>query len=89
MARRTLVRTIRRIHDVRLAHGYLDFDVETDAGRVQVKLDVVADEDDPHAVLSAQDAEGRELASWRVAADFKLSARSAGAWVDAGYARPG
>ncbi len=33
MARRTLVRTIRRIHDVRLAHGYLDFDVETDNGR--------------------------------------------------------
>lgn len=33
MARRTLVRTIRRILDVRLAHGYLDFDVETDAGR--------------------------------------------------------
>ena len=33
MARRTLVRQIRRIHDVRLAHGYLDFDVETDTGR--------------------------------------------------------
>jgi hypothetical protein len=30
--RRTLVRTIRRVHDVRLSHGYLDFDVETDAG---------------------------------------------------------
>ena len=33
VARRTLVRAIRRVHDVRLAHGYLDFDVETDAGR--------------------------------------------------------
>jgi hypothetical protein len=33
MARRTLVGTIRRIHDVRLAHGYLDFDVETSVGR--------------------------------------------------------
>jgi ATP-binding cassette subfamily B protein len=31
--RRTLVRTIRRVHGVRLAHGYLDFDVDTDAGR--------------------------------------------------------
>jgi ATP-binding cassette subfamily B protein len=30
--RRTLVRTIRRVLDVRLSHGYLDFDVETDAG---------------------------------------------------------
>jgi ATP-binding cassette, subfamily B, bacterial len=33
VARRTLVRSIRRIHDLRLARGYLDFDVETDAGR--------------------------------------------------------
>jgi ATP-binding cassette subfamily B protein len=33
MARRTLVRPIRRIHDVRLAQGYLDFDVETESGR--------------------------------------------------------
>ena len=33
IARRTLVRTIRRIHNLRLARGYLDFDVETDAGR--------------------------------------------------------
>ncbi|NCX98742.1 MAG: DUF1854 domain-containing protein, partial [Planctomycetia bacterium] len=32
VARRTLVGTILRIHDVRLAHGYLDFDVETSAG---------------------------------------------------------
>jgi len=33
LARRSLVREIRRIHDVNLAHGYLDFDVETDVGR--------------------------------------------------------
>ncbi|MFM7250336.1 MAG: DUF1854 domain-containing protein [Planctomycetaceae bacterium] len=33
LKRRSLVRPILRIHDVRLAHGYLDFDVETDVGR--------------------------------------------------------
>jgi ATP-binding cassette, subfamily B, bacterial len=33
LARRSLVRSIDRIHDVRLAHGYLDFDVDTEAGR--------------------------------------------------------
>jgi hypothetical protein len=33
LARRTLVRSIDRVHDVRLAHGYLDFDVDTEAGR--------------------------------------------------------
>jgi ATP-binding cassette subfamily B protein len=32
VARRILVRTIRRIHSLRLAHGYLDFEVETDSG---------------------------------------------------------
>ena len=63
--------------------------VETAGGRVEIKLDVVPDEDDPHAVLSAHDAQGLALASLRVAADFKLNARSAGAWVEAGYARPG
>jgi ATP-binding cassette subfamily B protein len=31
--RRSLVREIRRVQAVKLAHGYLDFDVETDVGR--------------------------------------------------------
>ena len=33
LKRRSLVRSIGRVHDVKLAHGYLDFDVETDVGR--------------------------------------------------------
>ena len=33
LARRSLVRTITRVHGIKLAHGYLDLDVETDAGR--------------------------------------------------------
>jgi ATP-binding cassette subfamily B protein len=33
LRRRALVRRISRVHDVKLAHGYLDFDVETDVGR--------------------------------------------------------
>jgi len=35
LKRRSLVRTIERVHDVKLGHGYLDFDVETDVGRQQ------------------------------------------------------
>ena len=31
--RRSLVRSIQRVHNVALAHGYLDFDVETESGR--------------------------------------------------------
>jgi len=33
LRRRALVRRIDRVHDARLAHGYVDFDVDTDAGR--------------------------------------------------------
>lgn len=33
LARRSLVRTIARVHGVKLSAGYLDLDVETDAGR--------------------------------------------------------
>ena len=33
LKRRALVRSIERVHDVRLSHGYLDFDVGTDVGR--------------------------------------------------------
>ena len=63
--------------------------IETAQGRVLVKLDVVPDEDDPHAMLSAQDANGQELARWRVVASYKLNARSALAWADKEFARAG
>ena len=33
LARRSLVRSIERVHEAKLAHGYLDLDVETDVGR--------------------------------------------------------
>ena len=33
VGRRSLVRIISRVYDVKLGHGYLDFDVETDVGR--------------------------------------------------------
>jgi hypothetical protein len=46
--------------------------------RVRVDLDIVPDEDDPHAMLSAFDDHTHELLERvRVAASFKLSAASA------------
>ncbi len=33
LGRRALIRTIQRVHSVKLAQGYLDFDVETEVGR--------------------------------------------------------
>ena len=57
-------------------------------GRISVTLDIVVDEDDPHALLAATDSAGTRLAEWRVAAGFKLDAASARAWVEGGFNKP-
>jgi hypothetical protein len=57
-------------------------------GRVTVTLDVVPDEDDPHAWLAATDAEGGELGRVRVSANFRLTSASAQAWVEGGCGKP-
>ena len=56
--------------------------------RVTVLLDVTPDEDNPHAVLTAQDDGGELLAEVRVAASFKLNRASAVAWAEGGYSKP-
>lgn len=53
-----------------------------------VCLDIVPDEDDPYALLSAQDAAGEVIAEVRVRAEFKLSAASAQAWIEDEFRRP-
>ncbi len=57
-------------------------------GRIAVTLDIVPDEDDPHALLAAVDAAGEPLAQVRVGAGFKLNAASARAWIDDGFRKP-
>ena len=57
--------------------------------RVSVLLRIVPDEDNPYAVLSAQDEGGDALAEVKVDASFKLNRQTAQAWVDAGFAKPG
>jgi hypothetical protein len=53
-----------------------------------VLLDIVPDEDNPYATLSAQDEGGDALATVKVGAGFKLNRQSAQAWVDAGFEKP-
>jgi hypothetical protein len=48
-----------------------------------VDLDIVPDEDDPHAVLTVFDAAGAVATRTTVAADFKLTMDSARRWLDA------
>ena len=57
-------------------------------GRVTVLLRIVPDEDNPYAMLSAQDEGGDALAEVKVAASFKLNRQTAQAWVDAEFAKP-
>ena len=55
---------------------------------ISVALDIVLHEDDPHALLSAHDQDGTQMAQVRVRADFKLNTASADAWIASGYSRP-
>ena len=49
---------------------------------------LVPDEDEPHALLSAHDPDGAQLAQVMVRTDFKLNAASAEAWIAGGYGKP-
>ena len=56
-----------------------------------VELDIVPDEDEPHAMLAAYndgDAGGTAIAHVKVAANFKLSRASAIAWVENDFKKP-
>ena len=88
----TLVKTaseVLRRHEQQL-HAMLHKSVfvNADAGRIEVILDIVPDEDDPYALLSARDEYGEPLAEVRVAPNFKLSPSSASAWIEGGFRRP-
>ncbi|HKW84779.1 MAG TPA: hypothetical protein VJN68_13600 [Burkholderiaceae bacterium] len=89
----TLVKTaseVLRRHEQHLhALHHRSVTVNAPSGRVDVTLDIVPDEDDPHAVLAAFDAAGGLLARVRVGAGFKLNASSAGAWLDDEFRKPG
>ena len=56
--------------------------------RVTVNLDIVPDEDNPYATLSAYDDGGDVLAQQRTTASFKLNRASAERWVTSGFEKP-
>lgn len=62
--------------------------VQLATGEVTVTLDIVPDEFEPHAVLSATDAAGEPLAEVRTGPNFKLTKASATAWIESGFAPP-
>ncbi|WP_027802095.1 hypothetical protein [Paraburkholderia dilworthii] len=56
---------------------------------LDITLDIVPDEDEPYALLTALDTFGEQLAQVQVAPNFKLSKASASAWVENEFRRPG
>ncbi len=86
---KTAAEVIRRHEQALHAQHHKNVSVTVAGRRVLVTLDIVPDEDDPHAVLAAQDAFGEALATVRVKPNFKLTAGSAEAWIDDGFRKPG
>jgi hypothetical protein len=88
----TLVKTasevLRRAEQHRHAMLHKNVCVSAGGESVTVELDVVPDEYEPYAVLSAKDVFGEHLASVKVRPDFKLSSVSASAWIEDGYRSP-
>ncbi len=88
----TLVKTaseVLRRHEQQLhAQLHKSLKLDTDAGRLHILLDIVPDEDNPYALLSARDAQDELVARVRVAANFRLTEASAAAWVDNDFRKP-
>ena len=88
----TLVKTahefVRRSEQQLHASLHQSIAVTAGARRITVALDIVPDDENPTANLSAQDEDGELLASVRVSPGFKLNRASAVAWAEAGFAKP-
>ena len=88
----TLVKTasefVRRSEQQLHASLHQSIVVSVGAARISVHLDIVPDEDNPYATLSAKDESDEVQAAIRVTPSFKLNRRTAVAWVEGGYLRP-
>ena len=88
----TLIKTaseVLRRHEHQLhAQLHKKLTVDGENGPILISLDIVPDEDDPYATLSAEDADGEQLAKVRVGPNFKLSPASAKAWIADEYRQP-
>ena len=88
----TLVKTasefVRRHEQQLHATLHQRITVTANGARITVSLDIVPDEEHPHALLSAHDEAGEPLAEVTVSPAFKLSRASAVAWAENGFAKP-
>ncbi|WAI81809.1 MULTISPECIES: hypothetical protein [Achromobacter] len=89
----TLVKTaneVLRRHEQQLhATLHKSVKIDTDAGRLTIKLDIVPDDYEPYALLSAYDESGEQLAQVQVAPTYKLSVQRASEWASGGFPKQG
>ncbi|HJW57685.1 MAG TPA: hypothetical protein VJ577_20675 [Burkholderiaceae bacterium] len=92
LAFHTLVKTaseVLRRHEQQLhAQLHKKVTVAVESSTFRIALDIVPDEDNPYALLTAYDEEDVQLAQVRVAPTFKLSRESATAWVENAFRKP-
>lgn len=88
----TLVKTaseVLRRHEQHLhAMYHQKLTISTASGPISVRLDIVPDEDDPHALLAAYDSDGEQLAQVHVGPGFKLNTASANKWISDEFRPP-
>ena len=88
----TLVKTasefVRRHEQQLHAELHQSITITAASGRVTVNLDIVPDEDNPYATLSARDDGGDVLAEVKTVASFKLNRLSAERWVTGNFEKP-
>ncbi|WP_322057798.1 hypothetical protein [Paraburkholderia sp. J63] len=87
----TLVKTaseVLRRHEQQLrALLHKRVGLSTGEGDIDVTLDIVPDEYEPYALLTALDAFGEQIAQVRVAPTFKLTQARAQTWAEGGFGR--
>jgi len=66
-------------------HRSITFVDDSASVRIRADLDLVPDDDDPHAILALfDDATSEPLRSGRVAAGFRLDAANVKRWMESG-----
>ncbi|TAG02204.1 MAG: hypothetical protein EAZ43_09640 [Betaproteobacteria bacterium] len=88
----TLVKTatefVGRQQQQQRAALHKNFTVDAAVGRITVSHDIVPDDDNPTATLSAVNELGELLAQVKVSPSYKLTRASAADWVSQSFAKP-
>lgn len=78
---KTATEVMRRTAQQRERMLHKEVMVHREEGSYKVTLDIIPEEDDPHAFLAARNEEGEVVAKIRVAPNYKLTQTAADKWI--------